>query len=300
MSLIDSIIAAAVILAPVLVYTGLGGLIHQRSGVVNIALEGLILIGAFAGIITADATSSGLLGVLVGALAGAAFGWMFSAIVTRFEANEIIVGLGFNTIALGLVGLILGEVFGSRSAFRPSSALEVPGFGLTFLADVPILGPLLGEHDVLVWATVPTVFATGWLLSNTRWGLRLRAAGGDANAATSLGISVAGVRDRAGLIAGALAGLGGAHLAIVVAGLFSSGISAGRGYIALAAVYFGRGRPVATTVASLIYVVVDAAQSRVQLRLPDIPVPLIQALPYLAVIIALTLSNIRARQPEKN
>lgn len=295
MNLLDGIIAAALILAPVLVLTGLGGVIHQRSGVVNIALEGFILIGAFVGIITANAAGSVLVGFLAAAVAGGVAGLVFSVFVTRLQANEIIVGLGLNTILLGLAGLILAEQYGSRSAYRPTEELSVPSFGLSFLSDVPILGPLLANNDILVWATIPAVFAVSWALRRTRWGLRVRAAGGDANATASQGVSVAGVRDRAGFLAGVFAAIGGAHLSIAAAGLFSLGISAGRGYIALAAVYFGRARPVPTTVATLIYVFVDAAQSRLQLRLPSIPVQLIQTLPYVAVIAALTLSMVSRR-----
>lgn len=300
MSLAEAILAAALVLAPVLVFTGLGGVIHQRSGVVNIALEGFILVGAFAGIISADMAASGLVGLAAGVAAGALAGWFFSVVVTRLKANEIIVGLGFNTIVLGLVGLVLAEAFGSRSSFRPSSDIDLPAFGIGALADVPILGPMFARNDIVVWATVPAVLAVAWLLRNTRWGLRLRAAGGDEVATTTLGISVPRVRDRAGIIAGALSGLGGAHLSIAAAGLFSPGISAGRGYIALAAVYFGRARPVATTVASLIYVVVDATQSRVQLRLPGIPIQLIQTLPYVVVIVVLTMSTLRRRTYDTN
>jgi simple sugar transport system permease protein len=199
-------------------------------------------------------------------------------------------------VLFGLAGLVLAERYGSRSAFRPDTDIELPSFGLGFLADVPVLGPLLSSNDIVVWAMLPAVVATGWALARTRWGLRIRAAGGDAVTATTLGISVPAVRVRAGVVAGALSGLGGAHLSIAAAGLFSPGISAGRGYIALAAVYFGRARPVPTTLATLIYVVIDATQTRLQLRLPGIPVHLIETLPYVAVIIALTLSAAASRR----
>lgn len=300
MTLLEGVLAATLILAPVLVLTGLGGVVHQRSGVVNIALEGFILVGAFAGILAADAFSSGLVGLVIGTVAGTAAGWLFSAIVTRLNANEIIVGLGLNTLLLGVIGLVLSEQFGSRSAFRPTSDIGLPSFGLGFLDEAPILGTLLARRDLVVWATIPAVLAVGWALNNTRWGLRVRAAGGGETATTSLGLSVPRVRDGAGAIAGALAGLGGAHLSIAAAGLFSPGISAGRGYIALAAVYFGRTRPVATTLAALVYVVVDAAQGRFQLQVPGIPVQLIQTLPYVAVIAALTLSMLARRDNAPN
>jgi simple sugar transport system permease protein len=296
MTFVDGVLSAAVILAPVIVLTALGGVIHQRSGVVNIALEGFILGGAFVGMLAANAAANGLVGLAAGTAAGAAVGGVFSVIVSRLGANMIIVGLGLNTLLFGLAGLVLAERYGSRSSYRPDADIELPSFGLGFLDGVPVLGPLLGANDVVVWATIPAVFAVRWLLDRTRWGLRVRAAGGDPVTTTALGISVPTVQQRAGVLAGALGGLGGAHLSIGVAGLFSPGISAGRGYIALAAVYFGRARPLPTTLAVLIYVLFDATQVRLQLRLPDIPVQLVETLPYLAVIVALTLSAASTRR----
>ena len=239
--------APSIMLAPVLVFTALGGVVHQRSGVVDIALEGFILIGSFVGIIAANAAASGTLGLGAGMLAGAVVGWLFSFIVSRLGANMIIVGLGVNTVLFGLTGLILAERYGSRSAFRPDADIDLPSFGLGFLADVPVLGPLLASNDVVVWAMVPAVVAVSWACC---------ARAGDCASGPPAAMPgrrrpwaspVPRVRLGAGTIAGALAGLGGAHLSIAVAGLFSPGISAGRGYIALAAVYFGRARPVPTS-----------------------------------------------------
>jgi simple sugar transport system permease protein len=298
MTLIEGVLASALVLAPVLVLTGLGGAIHQRSGIVNIALEGFVLGGAFAGIVIGDATGSVLVGLAAGAIAGGMLGWFYSAVVTRLGGNMIIVGLGLNTLLIGLVGLILSEQYGTRSSFRPTADLDATLFGLGFLEDVPILGTLLAGNDLVVWATVPAVLAVAWVIQRTRWGLRVRAVGSDPDAAATLGISAARVQDEAGLVAGVLSGIGGAHLAIVASGIFSPGISAGRGYIALAAVYFGRMRPIATTFAALIYVVLDAAQSRLQLRVPGIPQQLVEVLPYAAVIAVLTISMLPRRRHE--
>ena len=198
MTFVDGVLGAAIMLAPVLVFAALGGVVHQRSGVVDIALEGFILIGSFVGIIAANAAASGTLGLGAGMLAGAVVGWLFSFIVSRLGANMIIVGLGVNTVLFGLTGLILAERYGSRSAFRPDADIDLPSFGLGFLADVPVLGPLLASNDVVVWAMVPAVVAVSWALLRTRWGLRIRAAGGDAGAATAVGISVPRVRLGAG------------------------------------------------------------------------------------------------------
>lgn len=292
MTLVNGILAASVLLAPVIVLSAMGGVLHQRSGVVNIALEGLILAGALIGLVTADALGSPLGGVAVAVVAGAVLGWAFSAIVTRLGGNMIIVGLGFNFLVLGLAGLYLVQTFGSRSSFRPSERLFLPAFGLEFLSGVPVLGPLLARNDLIVWATIPIVAGVAFVLTRTTWGLRLRAVGSDPVASANLGLDVRRLQDSAGAAAGALSALGGAHLAIGATGLFSTGMSGGRGYIALAAIYFGRTRPWATTLACLIYVVADATQGRLQLQLPWIPVRLVQVLPYVAVIAVLIIAQL--------
>ena len=252
---------------------------------------------SFVGILAADATGSGTLGLGAGVVAGAVVGWLFSFIVTRLQANMIIVGLGLNTRAVRVGGPRAGRALRQPLGVPARRRHRTAGrSGSGFLADVPVLGPLFASNDVVVWSMVPAVVAVGWALARTRWGLRVRAAGGDAATSTTLGIAVPAVQQRAGVVAGALAGLGGAHLSIAVAGLFSPGISAGRGYIALAAVYFGRARPLPTTLAAVIYVVFDATQIRLQLRLPDIPVQLVETLPYVAVIVALTVSAAASRR----
>lgn len=292
MTLVDGILATSVLLAPAIVYTAVGGVLHQRSGVVNIALEGLIIAGALVGIVTADVVGSPLAGVGLAMVAGALLGWLFSAIVTRLQGNMIIVGLGFNFFMLGLAGLFLVQVFGSRSTFRPSERLFLPSFGFGFLADVPVLGPLLAGNDLIVWLTIPVVAMVAFVLNRTTWGLRLKAVGSDPVASANLGLRVRRLQDSAGMAAGALSAVGGAHLAIGASGLFSTGMSAGRGYIALAAIYFGRTRPWLTTLACLIYVVADATQGRLQLQVPWIPVRLVQVLPYVAVIGVLIIAQL--------
>lgn len=296
MTLLDGILATSVLLAPAIVLAAMGGVLHQRSGIVNIALEGLILAGALVGLVSADALGSPLGGLAIAAVAGVILGWAFSAIVTRLGGNMIIVGLGFNFLVLGAAGLFLVQTFGSRSSFRPDDRLSLPAFGLEFLSDVPILGPLLARNDIVVWATIPIVAAVAFVLDRTTWGLRLRAVGSDPAASANLGLDVHGLQDAAGAVAGALAALGGAHLAIGATGLFSTGMSGGRGYIALASIYFGRTRPWVTTLACLIYVVADAAQGRLQLQLPWIPVRLVQVLPYVAVIAVLIVAQLTSKR----
>lgn len=294
--MVEGLITTAVVLAPALVYATVGGYIHQRAGVVNIALEGLITLGALVGLLVADAVNSASGGLAVAVAAGAVVGWLFTVVVTRLKGNEIIVGLGFNILVLGLAGLILVQSFGTRASYRPEGYQGLPGFGLGFLEGVPILGSLLAYQDVVVWAMVPVSILAVWVLSRTSWGLRARAVGADAASSQNLGLSVYGIREQAGAVAGALSALAGAHLSTAVVGLFSVGMSAGRGYIALAAVFFAPRRLGLAVLGALIFVVVDALQLRFQLRLPWLPVQLVQILPYLAVILALTFSKLTRKE----
>jgi simple sugar transport system permease protein len=295
--MVEGLILTSVVLAPALVYTTVGGYLHQRAGVVNIALEGLIVMGGLTGMLAADGLDSALGGIGVAVGAGALVGWAFTLVVSRLKGNEIIVGLGFNILMLGLAGLVLVQSFGTRASYRPEGYQRLPGFGLPFLEDVPFLGSLLARQDLVVWGMIPAVIAAVWVLSRTSWGLRLRAVGADATSSEHLGLSVYGIREQVGAVAGALSALAGAHLSIAVVGLFSAGMSAGRGYIALAAVYFAPRRLWLAVLAAFIFVVVDALQIRFQLRLPWLPVQLVQILPYLAVILALTFSKLTRKEP---
>ncbi len=295
--MLDSILVAAIIASPVMVLASLGGLIHHTTGVVNIALEGQILVGAFTAMIVADKTDSVLLGYAVAALAGGIVGFLTTMVITRLNGNEIIVGLGANTLVLGLIGFILGAWFASSGTYRPDDLPESPEIGFGFLADVPVLGPLLGSHDVVVWLTPAVVMLVAWVMRSTRVGLRARSIGEDPRTAINLGIRVANYREAAGGVAGLACAIGGAHLALVTSGIFNVNMTAGRGFIALAAVYFGRGRVGLTVFPALLFVIAEAAQRRLQTGGLDVPTQLVQTLPYAVVIAALVIPALQ-RKPQ--
>ncbi|ONI79137.1 ABC transporter permease [Actinosynnema sp. ALI-1.44] len=274
--MITGILTSALLLWTPLAIAAMGGLLHRVGGVVNIGLEGQMLVGALIGALVSGATGNWALGVLAAGAAGGVVGLLMSLCVTRLGANEIIAGLGFTIVLSGLIGYLL------RSVFDVSGTLRVTG--LDPLPRVLGLDPLF----LLAVVLVPVI---AWSLRNTAAGLRLRATGDGFDAATALGIPANGIRDIAGTIAGMLAGIAGSHLVLGQVGLFNEDMVAGRGFIALAAFYFGRARPLPTALACLLFAVFDATQARLQTS--GVPAQLIQTLPYLVVIAVLTATAVR-------
>ena len=251
------------------VLAALGGTLSERSGVIALALEGMLLVGAFTTTLAADATGSALVGAVGGVLGGTLVAALYGLVVLRFAADQVVAGVAINLLALGLTPLLLALAFGS-SASSPS----IPGLG----PDV-LLEPLF-------WLTVALVVFAAWMMRRTAFGLRLRAVGDHPDAAESLGVSPLRVRWVAVLGSGALAGLGGSWLALSAAG-FTDEMSGGRGYIALAAVIMGKWRPAAAALACLFFGLAEALQLNLQASGGGVPRELVQMLPYVLTIIAL-------------
>lgn len=290
--MIDALIASGITLAVPLVLAALGGAIHRLSGVVNIGLEAHMLTGALMGVAVSGLFGSWMLGLLAGLVSGGITGWLMSLLITRLKGNEIIVGLGFNIVALGLIGYVLRAGFGASGTVQVPGLERLPRLVIPGIADVPALGALISGKDPLFWLCVVLVPALAWMLRNTRWGIRLRATGASEPASTSLGLDTARIRDVASILAGALAALGGVALSLGTVGLFNENMTAGRGYVALAAFYFGRSRPLPTALACVLFGFFDALQIRLQTVdgfTPDI----IATLPYIAVVVVLAMNGLR-------
>ena len=290
----NDLVASAALLAVPLVLAALGGLIHRSSGLVNIGLEGQMLAGALLGAVVSGYTQSWVFGVLAAATAGMFASYLLTVCVTRLGANEIIAGLGMNIVITGLIGFILKWKLGVSSTLRVEHLQSLPHLHLPGIGHVPILGPLINDRDPLFWLAVLMLPLTAWMLRATRFGLRLRAAGDAESAAASLGLNVARLREGAGAIAGAMAGVAGAHLSLGQVGLFNTQMVAGRGFIALAAFYFGRNKPVPTVAACLVFALFDALQVRLQSG--SASGQLVSTIPYLVVVVILTLSALRERR----
>ncbi len=274
-----------------------GGAVSERSGVVNIALEGMLLAGAFGYTLGADAAARALgiegvetslpthlaiagAGVLAAVVAGLLLAAVHAVAVLVFRADHVVSGVALNLLAAGTTKFLLKVVFGSSS--NSSWVFGLPDLGP--LARVPVVGRALGSP--MVWLTAAVVIGAQLLLFRTVWGLRARAAGEHPAAAEAAGLSVPRLRAGAVLLSGLFAALGGAWLA-ADQHQFTEGMSAGRGYIALAAVIFGRWHPSRAAAACLLFAASEAVQIRLQGTALAIPGPLLQTLPYVLAILIL-------------
>ena len=289
--MIEGVLGSAVLLTTPILLAAMGGLINRLGGIINIGLEGKMVVGALAGALVSAAAGSWLLGLVAAAAAGAFVGLLFSWAITRLGANMIIAGLGLNILILGLVGYWQVQAYGTAGSLRPEGLERMPRIVIPLVADIPYLGAVVSGKDPLTWLAWLLVPVIVVLLARTRWGLRVRASGAGEDAARSIGLPVLRIRDASTVVAGALAGLGGAHLSLALVGLFNRGMTAGRGFIALAAFYFGRNHPWPTAAACLLFAVFDALQVRLQGY--GVPVQLVQTLPYVMVIVVLAVAGYR-------
>lgn len=289
----STVISSALLLVVPLLFAAIGGLVHRASGVVNIGLEGQMLAGAMVGILLSGLTGSWLVGIVGAMLVGSVTGLLMTLVITRLRANPIIVGLGVNILLAGIIGFVLKWELGVSGTLRIEGLDRVPRWTIPALENIPVLDELLNHKDVLFFVALALIPATAWMLRNTSFGLRLRACGDAEAAAASLGVPVNRMREYSGTIAGAMAGLGGAYLSLAHVGLFNDQMIAGRGFIALAAFYFGRNRPVPTAIACLIFAFFDAWQHSLQTGTAI--GQLFTTLPYVVVVVALALSAAQQR-----
>ncbi|MCF1464813.1 ABC transporter permease [Agrobacterium vitis] len=292
--MIDQVLHAAIVMTTPLLLAALGGLINRIGGIVNIGLDSMMLAGALVAVIVASGHGNWTVALLAAGLAGAFIALLMSLTVTRLAANEIIVGLGFNILVAGAVRFFLKSVYGTSGTLGLPDTTRIPHIDILVVQEVPVLGAILSGHDVLTWIAWMSVPATALFLTKTRAGLRLRAAGAAPQAARALGLDPLFIRDLSSIFAGFMAGLAGASLSIGIVGLFNEGITAGRGFIALAAFYFGASRPGLTAIGALIFGFFDALQIRLQGD--GFPSELVQTLPYLMVVVILAALVLAARK----
>lgn len=266
-----------------LLFAALGELVTEKSGVLNLGVEGMMIVGAVSAFAVAVSTGSGTLGVLVGALAGMAMAFIFGVLTLTLAANQVATGLALTIFGLGLSSLIGAEFIGIAVAPLPKLALPV-------LSDIPVLGPLLFGHDALVYLSVVALVGVAWFLKKSRAGMILRAVGESDISAHSIGYNVIGVRYRAVLFGGAMSGLGGAFLSLSNTPLWTEGMTAGRGWIALALVVFASWRPWRLLAGAYLFGGVTILQLYTQgAGGLGIPSQVMSMLPYLATILVLTV-----------
>ena len=280
----SALTAAMLRYATPLAFAAMGGIFSERSGVVNIGLEGMMLSGAFFGILGADKLDSWVLGLVCAMVAGAAFAFVHAIFAIHLRADQIIGGTAINFLALGITGYLFIDIYGTDQGV-PANIPEIPDVHLSFLKDWYFIGPVLGQLNLMIWLAFATIVLTWAVLFKTPVGLRLRAVGEHPRAAETVGISVYATRYVAVTLSGVLAALGGAYLSIGFVNSFSQNMSAGKGFIALAAVIFGNWRPFGAAMAALLF----GFSSALAQRLPaysDSAAVLFSALPYVLTLIA--------------
>jgi simple sugar transport system permease protein len=283
--------AATIFLGTPLLLAALGELIGERAGVLNIGLEGLLLTGAFAGMLACYATGNPSVGMLAACGAAVLVGALFALWVVTFDADQVVAGVAVNLLALGATGVLYRALFGTTG-----NALIVATFTpLAVFPGYPLLAPLRQPAPAYVaLALVPVVW---FIVFRTRFGLRLRATGEAPHAAESLGIDVAAVRWTAILSGALLAGAAGGYLSLAYSNTFVEGMSAGRGFIALAIVVFGRWRPLGVLAGSLLFGAATAAQFQLQAAGVTVSYHLLLLLPYLMTLAVLAVASRAARAP---
>jgi ABC-type uncharacterized transport system permease subunit len=278
----SALCAAMLRYATPLTFAALGGLVSERSGVVNIALEGMMLMGAFFGAYGADKTGSWVGGVIIGVLAGMALAAIHAVFAISLRSDQIVVGTGLNFLALGLTGYMYVDTYGDQGT--PDNLPATPDINLP-TEHLGFIGQAIQQLNLLVWGSLVAVILVWLVIFRTRLGLRLRSVGENPRAAETVGISVYLLRYGAVIASGGLAALGGVFLSIGFVHSFSQNMTAGRGFIALAALIFGRWRPGGLLAATLLFGFSSALAQRLPQFSPQLAT-LFQALPYVLTLIA--------------
>lgn len=295
MDILAGLLEATVRISIPLTLAALGGLLCERSGVFNIGLEGMMLFGAFSGAVVAASFGSPWLGLLIAMLMGSMLGLVIGLLCVTLDGDQIVVGIMLNIFVLGLTSILFRTMFGMSG--QTGAAPKLPTIEIPYLSDIPAVGTALFGQDVLTYATLVIIVVMTIVIFHTPFGIRLRSAGDQPFALDAAGVSVKRIRYLALVLSGILGGLGGAHLTLVQLSFFTDGMTNGRGFIALAAIIFGRWHPVGVFVAALLFALVEGIQLRLQAYGVDVPYQLLATLPYLVTIAALAGFVGRASPP---
>ena len=297
LAILLGIIHSGIRLATPYLFAALGEMFGQRSGVLNLGVEGIMLMGAFFGFYAVFKTGNPWLGVAAAALVGVLMGLLMSVVSITFQAEQGISGIGLYMFGLGMSSLLFKTMIGTVEGVQGFSELQFCITDSFCLADIPILGDIFFSHSVMTYAAFALVPISIWVLNKTTWGLKIRAAGQNPEAADSLGVNIAVVRYASVTLGAALAGIAGASLSISLLGIFQENMTAGMGFIAVALVYFGGWSPVGVLAGALLFSTINSLQLWVQVL--DLPIASDVAvmLPYIITIVALAIPFRRAAQP---
>lgn len=286
------IATSAIRLATPYLYAAIGETFGQRSGVLNLGVDGVMLMGAYAAFYTAFSTGSLWLGVLAAMLVGALMGLAMAFITVNLQAEQGISGIGVYLFGLGMSDLLFQKSFGTVEIVKGFPKVNIP-----FLSEIPIIGEVFFQHNILVYLAFALVPVAWFVLNKTTLGLKIRAVGENPQAADTLGVSVSRVRYFTIILGGMLSGIAGASLSIALLNVFQVNLTNGLGFIAVALVYFGSWRPGGVLFGSLIFSAVNALQVWVQVKNINIPSDIAVMMPYVLTIIVLVFTVQRARPP---
>jgi general nucleoside transport system permease protein len=278
----SALFAAMLRYATPLLFAALGGVMSERSGVINIGLEGMMLMGAFWGIWGAETTGSWVGGLLIGMFAGALLAMVHAVFAVTLRADQIVSGFSMNLLALGITGFFYVSIYGSEGT--PEGIPRAPDVSLPLIKDIPFVGDVIGDMNILIWLGLITVFLLWLLLFRTPTGLRIRSVGENPLAAETTGLSPVRIRYGAVAASGALAAAGGAYLSIGFVGSFTENMTAGKGFIGLAVMICGRWLPQGALIFALLFGFFTALAQRLPV-FSEQAATLFQALPYVVTLI---------------
>jgi simple sugar transport system permease protein len=291
----SALFATAIRLALPIFFAALGEVFAERAGLVNVGLEGMMLMGAFAAVVGSHLTGDPWIGAIIGMAAAMVVAAIQAGVAINLAGDQIVAGIALNLAVIGVTSFL------ARALWEGGDVPKVAGFD-TFdmpgLSSLPGLGPILFEQSALVYVAILAAIVSWWLLTRTGWGLRLRACGEDPRSADSLGISVFRLRWQSMMICGALAGLGGVFLSLGQLFTFSDNMSGGRGFIALAVVIIARWSPLRAMAAAVLFGLFEALALRVQITDIDLPAELLLALPYVVTLLVYAGVVGRSRPPK--
>lgn len=292
LTVIVGILSSGIRLATPYLYAAIGETFGQRSGVLNLGVDGIMLLGAYAAFYALIVTESLMLGLLAAIIVGMIMGLLMAFISVTLQAEQGISGIGVYLFGLGMSDLLFQKTLGRVQTVRGFPQVSIP-----LLGDIPYIGDIFFNHNILVYCAYLLVPVAWFVLNKTTIGLKIRAVGENPEAADSLGVSVAGVRYFTVTLGGALSGIAGASLSIALLNVFQQNLTAGLGFIAVALVYFGGWRPFGVLFGALIFSLVNALQVWVQVLGLPIPSDIAVMMPYVLTIIVLVFTVQRVRQP---
>ena len=277
-----------------ILFTALGAMVSRRAGIMNISLEGMMLVGALFGVIGSTYTQSVLAGVACAVASSLALSLIFAYFVLKLRSDLILTGIALNLMASGGTVFLLSVLCGDKGVSTSMNSLVVPSVDIPVIKDIPVLGEIISGHNLLTYGALLSVAVVYLLINKNPMALRIRSVGENPDAAESVGISVIRTRFTALIITGILSGLGGAFMSMGYVSWFARDMAAGRGYIALAAQNLGNATPLGTCLASFLFGVADALSSSLQVL--SVPAEFIQMIPYVTTVIGLVIYAARRKR----